>query len=106
MVLHVDGCTGCRHDLFLREGELCPPGMTLPLSALVMVVVMVLRCDQETRKELPKEKVKLIYIILCVKIGTVRHTQQFHIKIILKCILRKYIFGNVNWNEHFQGHVQ
>jgi hypothetical protein len=40
------------------EGELFPHGMILSFSAVVMVVVMVLRYDQGTHVELPKAKVK------------------------------------------------
>jgi hypothetical protein len=42
--------------------------MTLSLSALVMAVVMVLKCDQGIHVELPNAKVKEMYRILNVNI--------------------------------------
>jgi hypothetical protein len=50
------------------QGGLCPLGMTLSLSALVMVVVMVLKCDQGIHVELPRAKVEEIYLMLYVNI--------------------------------------
>jgi hypothetical protein len=74
------------------EGELCPPDMTLFLSALVMAVVMVLKCDQGIHVELPKAKMKEIYEMLYVNVKKFTKRQSIQRQsdrmIILKRVLR------------------
>jgi hypothetical protein len=52
--------------------------MTLSLSALVTVVVMVLRCDQGIHVELPKAKVKEICCMFYVTLRKLKKYQSIH----------------------------